>query len=188
MLVLFLRTSKYIFPYFFLLNNECVNECAQRSFSARDFPSAVDGWLSSHIAFATALHSTLPFGNVPFHLTTYPSTRQLALPFDNSPFRPTTRPSVRRLTWCRSSARGCFGLRGRAWGRTIDSPFRSTVSSFGLMPRPPNLPQDQGLARVVYQTLLSRRFCSKHNRQRGNRDNVQRNTLKVFSVSACTFH
>ncbi|EDR02913.1 uncharacterized protein LACBIDRAFT_307772 [Laccaria bicolor S238N-H82] len=45
MLILLLRTFKDIFPYFFPLNNEC----AQCSFSARHFPSIVDGWLSSHV-------------------------------------------------------------------------------------------------------------------------------------------
>ena len=112
LMLLFLKASKYIFPYFFPLNTECANECAQRSFSARDFPSAVDGWLSSHIASATAhhaLHSTLPFDNVPFHSTTYPSARRLALPFDNSPFRSTVDPvsvECQRL----------FQSEGKAWG------------------------------------------------------------------------
>ena len=102
MLVLFLRTFKYIFPYFFALNNECANECARRSFSARDFPSAVDGWLSSHIACATAhhaLHSMLPFDDLPFHST--------FRPFNNSPFRLTVDSvSVECQRECLSKGKG----------------------------------------------------------------------------------
>ena len=55
MLVIFPRTFNYIFPYFFSLNNKYASRCAHRSFSAWHFPSAVDGWLSSHIDI-TALH------------------------------------------------------------------------------------------------------------------------------------
>ena len=62
MLVLFLRTFKYIFPYFFPLNNECACECVQRSFSARHFPSIVDRWLGSRVN-ASASPSCLPLNN-----------------------------------------------------------------------------------------------------------------------------
>ena len=49
MLVLFLKTFKYIFLYFFPLNNKCASEYAHRSFSTWHFLSAVDGWLSMRI-------------------------------------------------------------------------------------------------------------------------------------------
>ena len=70
MVVLFLRTFNYIFPYFFSLNNEYASGCVRRSFSARHFPSAVDVWLSSHIDVSATL-SCLPLNT------------RLALPLDN---------------------------------------------------------------------------------------------------------
>ena len=78
MLVLFLRPFKYIFPHISSLNSECANECVQRSFSARDFPSAVDGWLST--PHRLCHRQSCP----PFHA----SVRHLA-------FRSTTRPPFR---------------------------------------------------------------------------------------------
>ena len=93
MLILFLRTFKYIFSYFSPFKNECACECVQYSFSARHFPSVVDEWLSTPHPSATAhhaLHSLLPFDNSP-------SVQQLALSFNNLPFRSTTCPSVRQL-------------------------------------------------------------------------------------------
>ena len=82
MLVLFLSTFKYIFPYFLSLNNECASEL-------RNAPSALgifwallmSGW-ARHIVSATphhALHSTI---DSPFRSTTRPSIWSLGLPFD----------------------------------------------------------------------------------------------------------
>ena len=109
MLVLFLRTFKYMLSCFFPLKNECASECAQHTFSARHFPSVVDEWLSmphpSH-----ALHSdTLPFTNSP-------SVRQQpALPFDTplSVGRVPEGVSVQRegledVRWTRTSLRWVF--------------------------------------------------------------------------------
>ena len=79
MLILFLRTFKYIFSYFSPFKNECASKCVQRSFSARHFPSVVGTPHPSATAHH-ALHSTLPFDNSP-------SVRQLTLRFDSSPFR-----------------------------------------------------------------------------------------------------
>ena len=47
MLVLFLRTFKYIFLYFFSLNNKCMRKCTWHSFSTQHSLSAVDGWLNT---------------------------------------------------------------------------------------------------------------------------------------------
>ena len=61
MLVLFLRIFKYIFPYFFLLDNECASEFEQHSFSGWQFPSAVDGRHIDSPPLPPACQSTVDF-------------------------------------------------------------------------------------------------------------------------------
>ena len=69
MLVLFLRTFNYIFPYFFFLNNKYASRCVHHSFSTQHFLSTVDGWVSSHINISALHHAYRSTCNLPFHST-----------------------------------------------------------------------------------------------------------------------
>ena len=80
MLVLLLRTFKYIFSYFSPLKNECASECAQHSSALSIFRAFVDEWLTLGWPRHTA--SATPIMSVP--RSTRSSIRQLALLFNGS--------------------------------------------------------------------------------------------------------